>query len=191
MAEAYVCLHYGTGFVWLRSATPAEYAARHHAGERARAVRDRDSGRVRQSDLGIYPSDASPDAAHPRGCLHFTPTCTSWLNQVALWIAKSEREAIAHGISRRRPTSGANSSNKSGCATNPVSRFGGRTAIPSTTFVQPEFHLQSTTSPECQVFGNRGLSGGLLKSFAVPRSNSGRATPSSDSFERHGEAHST
>ena len=121
VAEAYVCLHYGTGFVWLRSATPAEYAARHHAGERARAVRDRDSGRVRQSDLGLYPSDASPDAAHPRVCLHFTPTCTSWLNQVALWIAKSEREAIAHGISRRRPTSGANSSNKSGCATNPVS----------------------------------------------------------------------
>lgn len=30
--------------------------------------------------------------------LHFTPTYSSWLNQVELWFAKIEREVIARGI---------------------------------------------------------------------------------------------
>jgi transposase len=37
-------------------------------------------------------------AAHPQVRLHFTPTYSSWLNQVELWFAKIERDVIARGI---------------------------------------------------------------------------------------------
>lgn len=37
-------------------------------------------------------------AAHPRVQLHYTPTYSSWLNQVELWFAKIERDCIARGI---------------------------------------------------------------------------------------------
>ena len=32
--------------------------------------------------------------------LHFTPTYSSWLNQVELWFAKIERDVIARGVFR-------------------------------------------------------------------------------------------
>ncbi len=37
-------------------------------------------------------------AAHPKVQLHFTPTYSSWLNQVELWFAKIERDLLARGI---------------------------------------------------------------------------------------------
>ena len=37
-------------------------------------------------------------AAHSNVHLHFTPTYSSWLNQVELWFAKIERDVIARGI---------------------------------------------------------------------------------------------
>jgi transposase len=37
-------------------------------------------------------------AAHTNVHLHFTPTYSSWLNQVELWFAKIERDVIARGI---------------------------------------------------------------------------------------------
>ncbi len=37
-------------------------------------------------------------AAYPNVRLHFTPTYSSWLNQVELWFAKIERDVIARGI---------------------------------------------------------------------------------------------
>ncbi|MCU0635777.1 MAG: IS630 family transposase [Gemmatimonadaceae bacterium] len=37
-------------------------------------------------------------AAHPRVSLHFTPTYSSWLNQVESWFARIERDCIARGI---------------------------------------------------------------------------------------------
>ena len=37
-------------------------------------------------------------AAHPQVHLHFTPTYSSWLNQVELWFAKIERDLLARGI---------------------------------------------------------------------------------------------
>ena len=37
-------------------------------------------------------------ADHPHVQLHFTPTYSSWLNQVELWFAKIERDVIARGI---------------------------------------------------------------------------------------------
>ena len=36
--------------------------------------------------------------AHPRVHLHFTPTYSSWLNQVELWFGKIERDLLARGI---------------------------------------------------------------------------------------------
>jgi len=35
---------------------------------------------------------------HPQVRLHFTPTYSSWLNQVELWFAKIERDLLARGI---------------------------------------------------------------------------------------------
>ncbi len=37
-------------------------------------------------------------AAHGNVHLHFTPTYSSWLNQVELWFAKIERDVIARGV---------------------------------------------------------------------------------------------
>jgi transposase len=37
-------------------------------------------------------------ADHPTVHLHFTPTYSSWLNQVELWFAKIERDVIARGV---------------------------------------------------------------------------------------------
>src|SRR4051794_13027270 len=36
--------------------------------------------------------------SHPRLQLHFTPTYSSWLNQVEIWFARIEREVIARGV---------------------------------------------------------------------------------------------
>ena len=35
---------------------------------------------------------------HSQVHLHFTPTYSSWLNQVELWFAKIERDVIARGV---------------------------------------------------------------------------------------------
>jgi transposase len=36
--------------------------------------------------------------ANPRITLHFTPTYSSWLNQVEIWFARIERDVIARGV---------------------------------------------------------------------------------------------
>jgi hypothetical protein len=35
---------------------------------------------------------------NPRAQFHFTPTYSSWLNQVELWFGKIERDIIARGV---------------------------------------------------------------------------------------------
>ena len=35
---------------------------------------------------------------HPNVTLHFTPTYSSWLNQVELWFSKIQRDVIARGV---------------------------------------------------------------------------------------------
>ena len=37
-------------------------------------------------------------AQHPNVKLHFTPTYSSWLNQIELWFSKIERDVIARGV---------------------------------------------------------------------------------------------
>ena len=45
--------------------------------------------------------------AHPRVHLHFTPTYSSWLNQVEIWFAKIQRDVIARGVFTSVPAFGA------------------------------------------------------------------------------------
>ena len=35
---------------------------------------------------------------HPRVHFHFTPTYSSWLNQIELWFAKIQRDLLARGV---------------------------------------------------------------------------------------------
>jgi transposase len=42
-------------------------------------------------------------AHHPRVHIHYTPTYSSWLNEVELWFAKIERDIIARGIFKSVP----------------------------------------------------------------------------------------
>jgi len=42
-------------------------------------------------------------AAHPKLLLHFTPTDSSWLNQVERWFSKIERDVIARGVFTSMP----------------------------------------------------------------------------------------
>jgi transposase len=44
------------------------------------------------------PAVAAGRAAHPNVHFHFTPTYSSWLNQVELWFAKISREMIRRGV---------------------------------------------------------------------------------------------
>lgn len=37
-------------------------------------------------------------AAHPRVKIHYTPTYSSWLNQIEIWFSKIERDVIARGV---------------------------------------------------------------------------------------------
>jgi transposase len=37
-------------------------------------------------------------AVHPQVCLHFTPTYSSWLNQVEIWFSRIERDVISRGV---------------------------------------------------------------------------------------------
>src|SRR5262245_33679231 len=37
-------------------------------------------------------------SSHPQVHFHFTPTYSSWLNQVELWFSKIERDVIARGV---------------------------------------------------------------------------------------------
>ena len=37
-------------------------------------------------------------AQHPNVKLHFTPTYSSWLNQVEIWFSRIERDVIARGV---------------------------------------------------------------------------------------------
>ena len=42
-------------------------------------------------------------AEHPQVRFHFTPTYSSWLNQVELWFNKIERDVIARGVFTSQP----------------------------------------------------------------------------------------
>ena len=51
-------------------------------------------------NLSAHKTDKVTDflATHPHVHLHYTPTYSSWLNQVELWFAKIERDVITRGV---------------------------------------------------------------------------------------------
>ena len=51
-------------------------------------------------NLAAHKTQAVRDflAAHPNVRIHFTPTYSSWLNQVELWFNRIQREVIARGV---------------------------------------------------------------------------------------------
>jgi transposase len=51
-------------------------------------------------NLSAHKTDKVSDflTSHPTVHMHFTPTYSSWLNQVELWFAKIQRDVIARGV---------------------------------------------------------------------------------------------
>src|SRR5580658_3972436 len=51
-------------------------------------------------NLSAHKSQIARDflAAHPHVHFHFTPTYSSWLNQIEIWFSKIERDVIARGV---------------------------------------------------------------------------------------------
>jgi transposase len=63
--------------------------------------------------------------------IHYTPTYSSWLNQVELWFAKIERDCIARGYSPRRTIFVASCWRTSAPTTRTAVRSSGSTPIPA------------------------------------------------------------
>jgi transposase len=81
-----------------RSGTPAPSSLRSYGVGEKGQVGARDSHRARQP---IRPQTQAVEqflALNPKVRLHFTPTYSSWLNQVEIWFAKIERDVIARGV---------------------------------------------------------------------------------------------
>ena len=61
------------------------------------------SVQIRVQRLAGQPAHKTPAveeflAQHPKVRFHFTPTYSSWLNQVELWFSKIQRDVISRGI---------------------------------------------------------------------------------------------
>src|SRR3989475_2782152 len=82
-------------------------AARHTSAEFAAFLTDSVIDQPRGKEIHVIADNLSAHksrpvtdflAVHPKVHLHFTPTYSSWLNQVELWFAKIERDVIARGV---------------------------------------------------------------------------------------------
>ncbi len=97
----YAALDVGTGHV------EGMTAARHTSAEFLRFLDRLVAGQPKRRAIHIIADNLSAHktnsvaawlAANPRVQIHYTPTYSSWLNQVELWFAKIERDMIARGI---------------------------------------------------------------------------------------------
>src|ERR1700691_4359793 len=82
-------------------------AARHTAAEFAAFLTDIVIDQPRGKEIHVIADNLSAHKSrpvtdfltmHPKLHLHFTPTYSSWLNQVELWFGKIERDVIARGV---------------------------------------------------------------------------------------------
>ena len=82
-------------------------AARHTSAEFVAFLTDIVANQPRGKEIHVIADNLSAHktkrveqflADHPNVHLHFTPTYSSWLNQVELWFAKIERDVIARGV---------------------------------------------------------------------------------------------
>src|SRR6202140_4532192 len=85
------------GFEYYRHGTLSLYAALNTATGRSPP---RQRIHIILDNLSAHKTQAVRDflQQHPRVRFHFTPTYSSWLNQVEIWFARIEREVIARGI---------------------------------------------------------------------------------------------
>src|SRR6202051_3870180 len=82
-------------------------AARHTSAEFVAFLSDLVANQPRGKEIHVIADNLSAHKsqpvkdfleAHRRVQLHFTPTYSSWLNQVELWFSKIERDVIARGV---------------------------------------------------------------------------------------------
>src|SRR5438309_501642 len=82
-------------------------AARHTSAEFAAFLTDIVINQPRGKEIHVIADNLSAHKTkqvdaflqrHPKVHLHFTPTYSSWLNQIELWFAKIERDVIARGV---------------------------------------------------------------------------------------------
>jgi len=82
-------------------------AARHTSAEFVAFLTDIVANQPRGKEIHVIADNLSAHksppvkeflSTHPRVHMHFTPTYSSWLNQVELWFAKIERDVIARGV---------------------------------------------------------------------------------------------
>jgi transposase len=82
-------------------------AARHTSQEFVAFLADLVANQPRGKEIHMFADNLSAHktkrveqflAAHPKVHLHYTPTYSSWLNQVENWFARIERDVIARGI---------------------------------------------------------------------------------------------
>ena len=97
----YAALNVGTGRVQGMTAT------RHTSAQFVRflddvvaTVRQGQDVHIIADNLSAHKTKLVTDwlVAHPHVTIHYTPTYSSWLNQIELWFAKIERDMIARGI---------------------------------------------------------------------------------------------
>lgn len=109
------------GFEYLRHGTLSLYAAfntktgevlgktsaRHTSAEFVAFLNDIVANQPRGKEIHVIADNLSAHktklvaeflAENPKVHMHFTPTYSSWLNQVELWFAKIERDVIARGV---------------------------------------------------------------------------------------------
>src|SRR5271169_3556958 len=109
------------GFEYFRHGTLSLYAAlntptgevlgktacKHTSAEFVAFLAELVSGQPRKREIHVIVDNLSAHKTervqlflqeHPQVTLHFTPTYSSWLNQVELWFSKIERDVIARGV---------------------------------------------------------------------------------------------
>jgi transposase len=97
MRQSWVCI----------SPAPTRGGDRHTSEEFVAFLADIVASQPRQREIHIIADNLSAHKTrrvqqfleeHRNVQLHFTPTYSSWLNQVELWFAKIERDVIARGV---------------------------------------------------------------------------------------------
>jgi hypothetical protein len=76
---------------------PGKTANRHTSAEFVKFLVDKTSIHIIADNLSTHKTTAVQGflSAHPNVQLHYTPTYSSWLNQVEIWFSKIQRDLIA------------------------------------------------------------------------------------------------
>ncbi len=86
---------------------------------------------------------------HPNVHIHYTPTYSSWLNQVELWFARIERDVIARAVFIQPKIFVENSCDTFGTKMRIQNRSNGPTLMSLTGLSVPVHLLQAARRPNC------------------------------------------